>query len=294
MISSQAQDFIRGCNKYNSCEVSLQKTIQQQRTEWEDSVEIINTPGIESKEILKNCTLLMEQITPKEASEDTAILYFHGGGFAQGSAKTHHNICTIIADKVSITVFNSNYSLAPEQPYPAALNDGLEQYSIIREMGFNKIIVGGDSAGGNLALALILKLNSQGKQSPYKLFLISPWLDLSLSGETISTHDNKDPVTVAEDLQNDAGYYCSYEELKTPFVSPVFDKLENIPNTLIQVGSNEILLSDSLTAAEKLSRNGTDVILHVWEGMWHVWFAWMGSIPEADRALKELLNFIIS
>lgn len=224
--------------------------------------------------------------------EDTVIYYLHGGGYCVGSVYTHRALIARLAREVGCKAIGINYRLAPEHPYPAALEDSMCVYKYLIELGYKKIIIAGDSAGGGLSLATIFKARDYGWKLPFATILISPWVDLTHSGETIKTKANIDPLIDPELLEVFAFKYCAQEEPTNLYISPLFGDMKGLPPTIIQVGSKEVLLDDSYRLAKKLNKAGIKVNIEVWENQMHVWH-WLGGIlPEASQAIAKIGDFI--
>lgn len=224
------------------------------------------------------------------------ILYLHGGGFTQGSCITHRKLAAHIALKLEMRVLVADYRLAPENPFPAALEDAVKAYCWLLEEGVKSrdIIIGGDSSGGGLAVALMLYLREHNIDLPKATFLISPWLDMTFKGESLMSRKNVDPLVLEEDIKNDAKEYCGDHNPINPYISPVYGNLKGLPPFLIQTGDYEILLSDSIRISENARKDGVSVQLDIWDEMWHVWHAWLEELPEARDAIKEIDRFIKS
>lgn len=235
-----------------------------------------------------------EWLTPQDASSDTLLLYWHGGAYLMGSCRSHHAMVSHIANAAGVRALLPEYRLAPEYRFPAALDDAVKLYRQLLADGVppQKIVVAGDSAGGNLTVAMLLALRHGGDPMPRAAVLLSPWLDLSGTGESMVTRKDKDPLFKPEDLPAVVERYCDECELKNPLVSPVYANAAGLPETLIQVGDDEILLSDSERFAENIRAAGGKVDLDVWPGMWHVWQMFGGLIPEARKGTDKLGKFI--
>jgi acetyl esterase/lipase len=224
--------------------------------------------------------------------EETVLYYLHGGGYCVGSVYSHRALIGRLAREIGCKAIGINYRLAPEHPYPAALEDSLKVYKYLIESGYKKIIVAGDSAGGGLSLATIFKARDLGWNLPFATILISPWVDLTQSGETIKTKATIDPLIAPELLEVFASKYCAQEDPTNKYLSPLFGDMKDMPPTIIQVGSKEILLDDSYRLAKKLNKANVKVNLEVWENQMHVWH-WLGGIlPEANQAIKKIGAFI--
>lgn len=188
------------------------------------------------------------------AYEKYVILYCHGGGYSTGSRLYARTLTTKLAETTSMDVLAFDYRLAPEHPYPAACEDAMKAWDYLMLLGYGArdVIVAGDSAGGNLALSLVLKLKEEQRLLPRGLVLLSPWTDLTASGKTHTTRALVDPVLDADYLRKMTENYAAGRELTDPLISPLFGDFEGFPPTYIQVGDNEMLLSDSTMLHKKL------------------------------------------
>jgi acetyl esterase/lipase len=207
---------------------------------------------------------------------------------------THRGLVSRLALAGEARVLAIDYRLAPEHPFPSALEDTLAacRWLIAEGIPPERLIIGGDSAGGGLTLATALSLRDAGDPLPAALVCISPWTDLTFSGESVRTRANIDPVLKPH---FDGAYTRSYtgEHNPThPLISPLFADLRGLPPTLIHVGNNEILLSDSTRLEEKMKATGVDVTLEIWEGMWHVFQVFAPYLPEADQSIRKIGAFI--
>jgi monoterpene epsilon-lactone hydrolase len=235
-----------------------------------------------------------EWIVPPNADEQHVILYFHGGGYVSGSVAIHKLLCTSLAQATGVRILLPEYRLAPENPFPAALDDAVTAYHWLLAQGFEptNIIIAGDSAGGGLALATSLSLRDVGKVLPAAVVCISPWTDLKLTGNTYLTKAKADPILITKALRYWALNYTDEDNLFNPLVSPVYADFHDFPPLLIQVGSEEILLDDAVAVAKKAKSAGVDVTLKIWPGMWHVWHATGTWLPESREALEEIGQFV--
>ncbi|MDR0948907.1 MAG: alpha/beta hydrolase [Lachnospiraceae bacterium] len=220
------------------------------------------------------------------------ILYCHGGGYSTGSSLYARFITSKLALATSMEIFCFDYRLAPEFPYPAALEDAEEAWDSLMLMGYgaHEVIVAGDSAGGNLALALTLKLKKDGRQLPKGLFLLSPWTDLTGSGESMIAKKEWDPVLDPEYIDRMIHAYAKGRDLKDPFISPLFGNYKRFVPVYIQVGENEVLLDDSTRLYKKLREAGVAVKLDVYPGMWHVFQ--MTPFKAAREAIEKGAQFL--
>ena len=224
--------------------------------------------------------------------KDRVILYCHGGGYSTGSAVYARTMTSRLAEGTSMDVFCFNYRLAPEHPWPAALEDGLKAWDRLMFLGYGakNVIVAGDSAGGNLALCLTLKLKEEGRILPGGLVLLSPWTDLTASGKSYQSREAVDPILNREYLERMTDNYAAGQDLKDPYISPLFGDPAGFPPVYIQVGDNEMLLSDSTSLYKKLRKAGVSAGIDVYKGMWHVFQ--MSPFKTAWEAMEKIAEFI--
>ncbi len=224
--------------------------------------------------------------------EDRGTLYLHGGGYVMGSLNTHHELMGRVARATHAQVLGLDYRLAPEHPYPAAVDDAVAAYRWILEQGTapGHIVIAGDSAGGGLALATLLSLRQLKLPMPAGAVLFSPWTDLTSSGASVVSRAEADPMIAPEILLPMAAHYAGARPGNTPGISPLFGELAGLPPLLIQVGDAEVLLDDSTRLHERALAAGVDSVLHVFAEAFHVFQA-MPSLPEAAEAVAEMGAF---
>ncbi len=223
-----------------------------------------------------------------------ALLYFHGGGFCIGSPLMHRSIAAHLACHTAMSVFVPSYRLAPEHPYPAALQDALRAYRGLLAGGYtpHRIALVGDSAGGGLALALLVALRDAGIALPASAVLLSPWVDLSLSGASIAFNAADDPVVSPAWLASCARAYAGSLASNDPRVSPLFASLHGLPPLGIYVGTREVLLDDSARLAVLARDAGVRVELRRFDGLWHNWQFQAGLLPSAHQTFVDVADFI--
>ncbi len=234
-----------------------------------------------------------EWVSPKRPyRKEQVILYCHGGGYSTGSSLYARTVTSKLADTISMDVLCFDYRLAPEHPYPAALEDAMKAWNYLMQIGYGArdVIVAGDSAGGNLALSLTLKLKEEGRFLPRGLVLLSPWTDLTLSGKSMTTRAKVDPILDKAYVEKSTKAYADGQDLKNPLISPLFADFKGFPPTYIQVGSNEILLSDSKRLYQKMLEDNVSVHIEVFQGMWHVFQ--MAPFGRAGEAMDKNAEFI--
>ena len=231
--------------------------------------------------------------TPTEVQSDRHILYIHGGGYVLGSPRSHIAMCARLAKRAAATITVIDYRLAPEHVYPAAIDDCVAAYrAIIADIDPALVTIAGDSAGGGAALATIGALKPAGDPLPGAVYVLSPWTDLTASGESVVTRAPFDPMFDGNGLLDAATTYAGDTPLDDPGVSPLFADPTGYPPTLIQTGMDEILLSDSIRLAERYQAAGVDVRLDLRDDLWHVYPMLAGYMPEATDALIRAAVFI--
>jgi epsilon-lactone hydrolase len=225
------------------------------------------------------------------------LMYFHGGGYCSGSIVSHRRMVTEAGRATRVRTLAVGYRLAPEYPYPAAHEDAMTVWRFLRCQGIAAadIVVGGDSAGGNLTIALINRLRAANEALPSAAWLISPWTDLTMSGATLDTKDAVDPIIHKVYLGELADAYVPASiDRRDPLISPVFADLRGFPPTLIQVGSAETLLADAARFAAVAGAADVDVTLEIWPHMIHAWPMWNAKLEDGRRALASAGEFIRS
>lgn len=238
-----------------------------------------------------------EMVRTPESDPTRVVLYLHGGGYWAGSIATHRKLAAHLCSWTGMTGLVIAYRLAPEHPFPAALDDALASYDWLLGKGFDpsRIVVAGDSAGGGLAVALALRLRDGELPLPRALVLFSPWTDLAMSGDSIVANREVDPVIKIGQGESPAvrAYIgTSGADVRDPLISPLYGDLRGLPRMLVQVGSDEVLLDDSRRLAEAARRAGADVTLETWPGMFHVFQMGAGLLPEADEAMSHVAAWL--
>ncbi|MBS1683281.1 MAG: alpha/beta hydrolase [Bacteroidetes bacterium] len=238
-----------------------------------------------------------EWLIPKAAPDtDKVLLYLHGGGYAAGSINTHRQHISQITALANVRTLMIDYRLAPENKFPAPIEDAVKAYDYLLAQGYKRehIAFGGDSAGGGLALGTMLWLRDHQRQLPQCAVCLSPWTDLTHSGDSFAAHDKIEPMLIAEAMPHWAENYMGNADLSNPYASPLFGDLRGLPPIYIQVGTAELLLDDSLRFAAKAKEAGVDVSIDVYQGFFHVFQAFFMILPTARRANKKLAAFIAS
>jgi epsilon-lactone hydrolase len=232
---------------------------------------------------------------PKDAAARTRVLYLHGGGYALGSAKAFVNFAGQITSRVGASAFIPDYRLAPEHAFPAAIEDVLSAYRGMIAEGAEKIVVVGDSAGGGLTLALLSSLASdpsRGSLQPVAAAVMSPWTDLTLTGSSMQTRAEADPIFTQDAFKTLADLYLQGHDPADPRASPLWATPLGLPPLRVDVGNDEILLDDAVRYAERAHAAGVDVALEIWIGMSHVFQSSVGHLVAAERSLDAIGAFL--
>ena len=221
------------------------------------------------------------------------MLFLHGGGYNSGSPAMYRHFTWRIAEAARARVLAIDYRLAPEHPFPAALDDAIAAYRwLLGRTDAQHIAVMGDSAGGGLALALLLRLRDAREPLPAAAVALSPWADLALTGASLVSNAVSDPMLNADDLPHIAAGYLAGADAHNPYASPLYGDFAGLPPTLLQVGSDEILRDDAVRVSEAMRRAGCRGECQVWPRMPHVWHLMAAVLPEARCAIAMIGNFI--
>jgi epsilon-lactone hydrolase len=242
------------------------------------------------------------QITPKTvggvpgewveaAASSPTMLYLHGGGYVACTVVTHRPITAGFALR-GLRVFAPEYRMAPEHLFPAAVEDAVAVYRALLDQGISNIVVAGDSAGGGLALAMMLALRDAGVELPAAAALFSPWTDLAATGESLVKNDDRCALFRGDKIGPGALYYLGTADPKNPLASPLYGDLKRLPPMLIHVGENEVLLDDSRRFAERARAAGVEVEIKIWPVVPHDWQL-VPAMPEAKQSMREAAEFLL-
>ncbi len=232
---------------------------------------------------------------PYRGSRTKVLLYFHGGGYGAGSPATHRSLTSRIAQAADVCALSIDYRLAPENPFPAALDDALDAYRFLLDEGFeaDHIVLGGDSAGGGLAISALIAIRDDKQlPSPAAAVCLSPWTDLTAPSKEMLKKDEVDPMLKASEMEIWGDNYAGEVGVDHPLVSPTYAELEGLPPMLIQVGTNEVLEGQVRHFAKIATDAGNQVQLQVWQNMVHVWQFFWPIIPEGEKAIEEMGAYI--
>ncbi|MDD3444701.1 MAG: alpha/beta hydrolase [Zavarzinia sp.] len=271
-----------------------QMTVEEIRAFYEMIAPPIDADDTTPVETLSIGAFKAEYSVPAGADTGAAILYFHGGGYALGSLNTHRRLARGLARAARVAVLAIDYRLAPENPYPAAIEDAMAAYRHLIAQGVApaRIAFAGDSAGGGLTVAAMLAAKAAGLPLPGAGFCISPWVDLSNSLPSITAKQGEDPIISKTVLDNFTAAYLGGRDTADPFASPLRGDLAGLPPLLIHVGSAECLLDDAVRLAGNLGAAGVETRLEVWPAMIHVWHFFAPMLSEGRDAIEQAGRWI--
>lgn len=268
--------------------------LEEMRSAFEENTRSFPTPEDAEIETINIDGVPGEFIKAFKNKSLSTIIYLHGGGYGIGSINTHRRLAYDLSKASGFQVLLIDYRLAPEYPFPAAIEDSIKTYKWLLQNGFtgDRIGIAGDSAGGGLALATCLALREEKEQLPGAIVSISPWSDLENSGESIENKASVDPIVSQLTLEFFRDIYVQKKDFRNPLASPLYADLTGLPPLLIQVGSEEVLLDDSIRLAEKAKQYGVKTDLKIWDKMIHVWHLFAPILSEGREAIIEAGNFL--
>ncbi len=235
-----------------------------------------------------------EWVTAPGARSDRTIFYLHGGAYTICSPRTHRRLTASLSRETAARVLAVDYRLAPEHPFPAAVEDAVAAYHWVLDGGATPehLAIAGDSAGGGLTMATLVALRDAGLPLPVAAVTISPWADLEMTGRSMDERADVDPMLDRERLKDSADAYLAGKDARTPLASPIYADLSGLPPLFIHVGGRETLLDDSNRLAERARAAGVDVTLEVEDEMIHVWHLFVGITPESEDGVKRVAKFL--
>ncbi len=268
---------------------------EERRAAWTEEAAAVGVPtGTRIEELLLG-GIASERVThPQMDAGAGTFLLLHGGGYVSGNCITHRRMAANLSGVTGLEVFVPDYRLAPEHPFPAAVDDALLAYEALlaRDVDPARLVVGGDSAGGGLSAALLLGLKERGLPMPRCTVLMSPWTDILARGRSYVDKRDVDPAIDPDDLREAGRDYTGQNDPDHPQISPIGADLSGLPPMLVQVGGDETMLDDSTGFAEKAAEAGVDVTLEVWPELWHVWQGEAPEVPEAVDALNVIGTYV--
>lgn len=236
-----------------------------------------------------------ETIQLEEGGGPNLFLHLHGGGYVMGDPGGSRGFTTALALATRACVVSLDYRLAPDHPFPAAVDDALAAYAAMRERGTppGRIAIGGESAGGGLTVAVLLAIRDAGLPLPACAVAMSPWVDLTCAGDSYDTCAARDPLLARGVLLEMADLYLRGRDPRSPFASPAGADLSGLPPLLIQVGADEVLLDDATALGKRAQDAGVRTQLEIWPDMIHVWQMFAGTLPQADQAIQHIADFLV-
>jgi len=269
-------------------------SIEEQRAQMEVSLTQFQLPTDVRCEPVNAGGVPAEWITTPGAVAERIICYLHGGGYVLGSISTHRELASRLSRAASARVLILGYRLAPENPFPAAVDDSTAAYRWLLSIGVDpaRLVIAGESAGGGLTVATFVALRDAGEPLPAAGICLSPWVDLACLGESIVTKAEIDPVADKESMLMLAKAYLGDTDPCTPLASPLYAELTGLPPLLIQVGTAECLFDDAMRLADNARAAGVDVTLEPWDDMIHMWHMFAAILPEGQQAIDRIGEFI--
>jgi len=291
MASSELQVII---DAFRSGPNMADLSIEEQRTQMEINLTRFRLPKDVHCEPVNAGGAPAEWITTPGVVTDRVICYLHGGGYVLGSINTHREMASRLSRAASARVLILDYRLAPEHPFPAAVDDSTAAYRWLLSVGVNpaRLIIADESAGGGLTVATLVALRDAGEPLPAAGICLSPWVDLECLGESIVTKAEIDPVVNKDHILMLAKAYLGNTDPCTPLASPLYADLTGLPPLLIQVGTAECLFDDARRLANRARAAGVDVTLEPWDDMIHMWHMFAAILPEGQQAIDRIGEFI--
>ena len=269
-------------------------TVAERRAQYDRAERVFPMPADVSVKPVQVPAINAEWIEPAAARDGAFVLYLHGGGYVIGSPKSHRHLAASIAVAGRASALLLDYRLAPEHPFPAALEDAVAAYRWLLDRGTapRRMVIAGDSAGGGLTVATLLALRERGVPLPAAGVCISPWVDLSGSGASYATKAASDPIVTRDGILGMARAYLGGTDARAPLASPLFADLTGLPPLFIQVGTEEVLLDDAVALAERAKTAGVETTLEVWPDMIHVWPWFFPLLDEGRTAIDGIGAFV--
>jgi len=288
-MSARGIDIVRA----HLAKIPPATTVAEKRAQYDRAERVFPVPpdvAIKTVQV----PVAAEWLEPPSARDGATVLYLHGGGYVIGSPRSHRHLAAAIARSARASTLLPDYRLAPEHPFPAAVDDAVAAYRWLLDRGQTpeRMVLAGDSAGGGLTVATLLALRDRGLPLPAAGVCISPWVDLTLSGASYDAKAATDPIVTRDGVTEMARAYLGQTEARTPLASPLFADLSGLPPLLIQVGSEEVLLDDSVALAKRAKTAGVDATLEIWPSMIHVWHWFLPMLDEAQAAIDVIGAFV--
>lgn len=294
MVSKRARFFIKIMNLL-SLKVEEELNVEKQRKDLKNQTILFLKPfGVKVDHVhIKGIN--GEWLYTRKSMKDRAIIYLHGGSYIAGSPKTHRSLAAHISKVSKFPVLLIDYRLAPENPFPAALEDVISAYEWLldaKEIDPKKVIIAGDSAGGTLTLSALIKLRDDGSPLPAAGICLSPCTDLAITGDSIKTKSEEEIMLSEFEIVEAVKLYLKDVDRKHPVASPLYADLTGLPPLLLQTGTAEMLLDDTIRFAEKAKNEGVEVTVDLWTDMFHVFQIFGNLMPESKKAIEKIGEFI--
>ncbi|HEU4758596.1 MAG TPA: alpha/beta hydrolase [Dehalococcoidia bacterium] len=268
-------------------------TFQESRQAFEQMASFFAPPNDVRSEPIDAAGVPGHWVSTPQSADDRVIYYLHGGGYVIGSVNTHRSLISRLCRAAKARAFAIDYRLAPEHPFPAAVEDAAAAYRWLLSTGVDpsRTVIAGDSAGGGLTVATLLALRDAGDRLPAAAVCVSPWTDMEVRGESMISRAEVDPMIQREEALKGAAAYLAGADPRHPLASPIHADLAGLPPLLIHVGTAETLLDDSTRLAERARAAGVDVTLEPWDDMFHVWHFFASMLPEGQQAIDRIGEF---
>jgi acetyl esterase/lipase len=291
MASQQLQTIIQAIRSRPNLHGA---SIEQRRAAFETVTTFFPVPQDVKAEPVDADGIPAEWIAAPGTDAERVIYYLHGGGYVIGSINTHREMISRLSRAAGARALTLGYRLAPESPFPAAVEDSTAAYRWLLSTGADpaRLVIAGDSAGGGLTMATLVALRDAGDPLPAAAVCLSPWVDMEATGDSMTTKAEADPMITHEDVLEGAQAYLNGADPRTPLASPIHADLSGLPPLLIHVGTAEVLLDDSTRLAERARSAGVNVTLEPWNDMIHVWQFMAAMLPEGQQAIDRIGEFV--
>jgi monoterpene epsilon-lactone hydrolase len=273
--------------------VAAKGSIEQRRSEFQSALAQFQPAADVIRQAVDAGGVPAEWITAPGAQQEKVIYYLHGGGYTMGSIGTHREVVSRLSRATGARALLIDYRLAPENRFPAALEDAKAGYRWLLSKGVkpNKLVIAGESAGGGLTVATLMTLRDSHVPLPAAGICMSPWVDMERLGKSMVTKSSIDPIVRQDDLKMNAEAYLGDADRRTPLAAPIYGNLKGLPPLLIQVGTAEVLLDDATRLAERARSDGVDVVFEPWDEMIHMWHMFP-MLPEGNQAIERIAEFM--
>ena len=294
MPSQQLREIIDLLNARARANQGKQLTLDERRAGTDEGWKLFENLDDISTQAVDAGGVLAEWVVAPGVNPDNVMLYLHGGGYVVGSIVSHRGLAANLSRATESRVLLIDYRLAPEHPFPAAVEDAITAYRWLVANGTepSRMVVSGDSSGGGLTVALLVALRDAGDQLPSAGVCISPWVDMEAIGKSMMTRADRDPVVQREVILDFAKAYLGDADPRSPLAAPLYADLTGLPPLLVQVGTAETLLDDATRLADHAKAAGVQVTLESWEDMIHIWHRFGSKLSEAQQAINRIGEYV--